>query len=214
MKKKKKKFRNPDVWIIIIKESIYLLLTSTMSLITFPQFPEYKVYITLYTNIEPENISTIKSNLINANSKYDYCFLNTKYIISQEHLLQSIYKSLLNHKNNCMTSKNLNSEIILNLSPLNNIGDALKKFGISEDCSNSIIVKIIQGDDKPYDSNLKEIVHGNIIDLTDDYIFHQLVDLPKFKKLYKLNDAKLDKDGNLQTQLTRLAIGACVLRGL
>ncbi|EER30827.1 conserved hypothetical protein [Candida tropicalis MYA-3404] len=183
-----------------------------MSLITFPQFPEYKVYISLYTNINPENISTIKSNLIAANSKYDYCFLNTKYIISKEHLLQSIHKSLLNYKNNCMTSKNLNSEIILNLSPLNNIGDALKKFGISEDCPNSIIVKIIK-DDESNDFDLNEIINGNVVDITDEYIFDQLVDLPKFRKLYKLNDAKLDKDGDVQGQLTRLAIGACILRG-
>ncbi|KAK6881746.1 EKC/KEOPS complex subunit [Candida tropicalis] len=111
-----------------------------------------------------------------------------------------------------MTSKNLNSEIILNLSPLNNIGDALKKFGISEDCPNSIIVKIIK-DDESNDFDLNEIINGNVVDITDEYIFDQLVDLPKFRKLYKLNDAKLDKDGDVQGQLTRLAIGACILRG-
>ncbi|RCK64958.1 hypothetical protein Cantr_00937 [Candida viswanathii] len=183
-----------------------------MSLVTFPQFPEYKVYLSLYTNISLENITTIKSNLVAANSKYDYCFLNTKYIISKEHLLQSIQKSLLNYKNNCMTSKNLNSEIILNLSPLNNIGDALKKFGISEDCPNSIIVEVVEGD-KSLGSDLEDIVSGEVVDLTDEYIYETLVDLPKFRKLYKLNDAKLNRDGNIQGQLTRLAIDACILRG-
>ncbi|KAL6451171.1 hypothetical protein SBY92_002509 [Candida maltosa Xu316] len=184
--------------------------------ITFPQFPQYKVFLSLVKNLKQEEISTIKSNLISGNSQYDYCFLNTRYIISREHLLQSIYKSILNDSNGTKIAKTLNSEIIFNLSPVNNIGDALKKFGISEDCPNCIVIKVFKDpttEGSELSEELAEIIHGDNTELTDDEIFTNLVDIPKFKKLYKLNDAKISETENLQGQLTRLAIGACVLRG-
>ena len=109
-----------------------------------------------------ENITTIKSNLISAtdndHNKYDYCFLNTKYIISKEHLFQSIYKSLLNYTSKSgLSARNLNSEIIYNLSSINNIGDALKRFGISEDCPNCIVIKIINNNDKENSEETKTL---------------------------------------------------------
>lgn len=197
----------------------------TSEVIKFPQFPEFTIHISLFINISLENITTIKSNLISStdnHNKYDYCFLNTKYIISKEHLFQSIYKSLLNYTSKSgLSTRNLNSEIIYNLSPINNIGDALKRFGISEDCPNCIVIKIINNKEEEItkaldraNTDLKEIIDGELIELNDQYIFENFIDLAKFRKLYKLNDvADLNKEDNLQGRLTRLAIGACILRG-
>lgn len=201
----------------------------TSEVIKFPQFPEFTIHISLFINVSSENITTIKSNLISAtdndHNKYDYCFLNTKYIISKEHLFQSIYKSLLNYTSKSgLSTRNLNSEIIYNLSPINNVGDALKRFGISEDCPNCIVIKIINNNDKENSeetktlekvtTDLKEIIDGELIELNDQYIFENFIDLAKFRKLYKLNDVvDLNKEDNLQGRLTRLAIGACILRG-
>lgn len=197
----------------------------TSEVIKFPQFAEFTIHISLFINISLENITTIKSNLISStdnHNKYDYCFLNTKYIISKEHLFQSIYKSLLNYTSKSgLSTRNLNSEIIYNLSPINNIGDALKRFGISEDCPNCIVIKIINNKEEEItkaldraNTDLKEIIDGELIELNDQYIFENFIDLAKFRKLYKLNDvADLNKEDNLQGRLTRLAIGACILRG-
>ena len=197
----------------------------TSEVIKFPQFPEFTIHISLFINISLENITTIKSNLISStdnHNKYEYCFLNTKYIISKEHLFQSIYKSLLNYTSKLgLSTRNLNSEIIYNLSPINNIGDALKRFGISEDCPNCIVIKIINNKEEEItkvldrvNTDLKEIIDGELIELNDQYIFENFIDLAKFRKLYKLNDvADLNKEDNLQGRLTRLAIGACILRG-
>ncbi|CAX41444.1 component of the KEOPS telomere regulatory complex [Candida dubliniensis CD36] len=197
----------------------------TSEVIKFPQFAEFTIHISLFINISSENITTIKSNLISStdnHNKYDYCFLNTKYIISKEHLFQSIYKSLLNYTSKSgLSTRNLNSEIIYNLSPINNIGDALKRFGISEDCPNCIVIKIINNKEEEItkaldraNTDLKEIIDGELIELNDQYIFENFIDLAKFRKLYKLNDvADLNKEDNLQGRLTRLAIGACILRG-
>lgn len=187
---------------------------SYSQVVSFPQFPQHKALITLFKNVLPETISTIKQQLIQANPKYDYCFLNTKYIISLEQLENSIHKSILNKHNNSMQANTLNTEILLNLSPVNVISDAIKRFGILDDCSNTVVVKVILPDDdaEQIQKELTDLVDGENVAITDEILL-ELVDVSKFKKVYKLNDAVIAPDVNLQWQLTRLAIGACLLRG-
>ena len=111
--------------------------------ITFPQFPNHSIYISLFKGLSSNSIKQIKQELVSGNKAYDYCFLNTKHIVSLEHLYSSIHRSILNYTNNNMAAKTLNTEIIFNLSPINNIVDALKNFGIREDCPNVIIIKVL-----------------------------------------------------------------------
>lgn len=90
--------------------------------------------------------------------------------------------------------------------------DALKRFGVDELCPEVIVVKVLEEDDKveEIEQHLSGILGSEGVPLTDEHLYSS-VDLKKFKKVYKLNDAKLESD--LQTSLTRLAIGACQLRG-
>ncbi|KAI5964180.1 CGI121 [Candida pseudojiufengensis] len=117
-----------------------------------------------------------------------------------------------------MQANNLNTEILLNLSPINVISDAIKRFGISEECSNTIVIKIMIDspvDTGEFEQKVDDIIHGNSIKIDDNTLFN-LVDISKFKKIYKLNDAKISNsnDKDLQGTLTRLAIGASIIRGL
>ncbi|KAG7661528.1 CGI121 [[Candida] subhashii] len=190
--------------------------------ITFPQFPNHSIYISLFKGLSSNSIKQIKQELVSGNKAYDYCFLNTKHIVSLEHLYSSIHRSILNYTNNNMAAKTLNTEIIFNLSPINNIVDALKNFGIREDCPNVIIIKVLPTEECTEDKiseiteNLSALLGEGVekASLDDELMFNELVDIKKLKKLYKLNDAKIDGEGKeLQQRLTRLAIGACLLRG-
>ncbi|KAI5967972.1 CGI121 [Candida margitis] len=187
---------------------------SNPQIASFPQFPHHIAVISLFKGASRETIQTIKEQLIQANPKYDYCFLNTKYIISMEQLQNSIHKSVLNQVNKSMQAKTLSTEILLNLSPVNVISDAIKRFGISDDCPNTIVVKVVSPDDDVdiIAKDIADIVDGDNVPITDEVLL-EMVDLSKFKKVYKLNDAVNAPDDNVQGQLTRLAIGACLLRG-
>lgn len=182
------------------------------SVVTFPQFPDTRVLIALFFGLDEVKLQEIKRELVGCNKSYDFCFLNTRHIVSLEQLYSSIHKSLLNFKQNTMRAKTLNTEIIFNLSPINNIMDALKRFGVDELCPEVIVVKVLEEDDKveEIEQHLSGILGSVSVPLTDEHLYSS-VDLKKFKKVYKLNDAKLESD--LQTALTRLAIGACQLRG-
>lgn len=193
------------------------------STLKFRQYPEYTVYYSLFSDISVEKVKQVKQQIISGNLEYDYCYLSIKYIASIEVLSQAIYKAIQNYKNGVMKANTLNAEIILNLSPINNIADALKKFGIDDTRSEVLVVSILKSD-QVNDSNLQainqqlieqfDITSKQNIDLTDDLLYKQL-DVQKFKKVYKLNDAVLSSnETELKFQLTRLAIGACILRGL
>lgn len=183
---------------------------------TFPQFPDERILLSYFTNVASANLEHIKSQLISANKDYDYCFLNTNHLVSLEHLRSGIYRAILNYSSQSMKAKTLNTEIIFNLSPVNNIMDSIKRFGVDSNCSNVIVIKVLKaGEDKDeVYKNIGELFTGEVEskELTDDVMF-SLVDMSKFKKVYKLNDAAIQGDGT-QSLWTRLAVSACQLRGL
>ncbi|KAK6462988.1 kinase binding protein CGI-121-domain-containing protein [Scheffersomyces coipomensis] len=190
---------------------------------SFPQFPQFTVFISLFTNIKTETSATIKSELIGANKDYDFCFLNTNHIISLEQLYASIHRSILNQSNELMKAKTLNTEIIFNLSSVNNIMDALKRFGVDESCPNLIVIKVLKTDEIESDTlkelnqhllKLLDVDESHNIELNDEILFSKLASVQKTKKLYKLNDATYSgNESELQAELTRLIIGATLLRG-
>ena len=188
--------------------------------IKFPQFGEYTVFLSYFQGIKKEVLSTVKKELVAGNKVYDFCFLNTNHIISLEHLYSSIYRSISNLENECMRAKTVNTEIIFNLSPINNIMDALKRFGVDESLDKTIVIKIFKTSevsDEILQSTNRHLLNLLQVDPSqnlklDDSLLFELVNINKFKKIYKLNDAKLGST-DIQAQLTRLAVGACVLRG-
>lgn len=186
------------------------------------QFPNYTVLIFLFTDVGSPILKQVKEQLISSNKDYDFCFLNTQHIISLEHLYNSIHKAILNYEFGNMRAKTLNTEIIFNLSPINNIMDALKRFGVDETCPNLITIKVLPTLEcneiacNELNTHLLKILSiddSHNPTLNDELIFNSLVDLKKLKKVYKLNDAKFSDESNLQGELTRLTIGACQLRG-
>lgn len=188
---------------------------------TFPQFPEYTIFISLYREVQKEIIGGVKTGLICGDEKYDFCFLNTTHIISVEQLYNAVHKALLNDLNEAKVAKTLNTEIILNLSPINNIGDALRRFGINENQSDVIVIKVLpsiasEAELDKLNSGLKELLGGSSVSnpiLNDDIILSDLVDMKKLKKVYKLNDARIDSSQSIQKDISKLVVACCHLRG-
>lgn len=96
----------------------------------FPTFGDKAVFISLFNDVSQDVLLRVKSMLVEGNKDYDFCFLNCNYIISKEHLLSGIYKALNNWESEQAKARTLNAEIIFNMSPVNNIMEAFKKFGV------------------------------------------------------------------------------------
>lgn len=178
----------------------------TFQTITLPLYPQHPFFLAYYDNVAPEVLATVKSELISRNPEYDFCFLSTTYLVSLEQLHCALHKAVQNLVQGTMKAKSVNTEIIFDLSPVNNINDALKRFGIDETRTDLIVVKLSSdtGSFEQLDNELAGLLNAKSTELTDD-ILMQRADLKKFKKLFKLLDA---------SDYTQGAISATLLRGL
>ncbi|KAH3666821.1 hypothetical protein OGAPHI_003270 [Ogataea philodendri] len=172
---------------------------------SFPQFPETQVFAAYFSNVS--NQESIKNSLLAADPNYNYAFVNGDYLVSQEQILSAVYKALLDDSFNRKKSKSINSEIIYNLSPLKNILECLKTFGVSES-PHLLAIKLINKKDDPLliQQNLQSIVKGTPLDISDK-LLQENSDLTKIHKLFNTQDSdfqSLSRTLATNTQLKNL----------
>ncbi len=182
------------------------------NVIKYSQFPQYEVFAAYFSSVS--NQKEILSNLLAANSDFDFCFVNADNIASLEQLYSAIYKSLLDTVHKRTRSKSLHSEIIFNLSPNKNIMESLKRFGVSLHASRLLILKVQNTENCATNHEttfgaLTKIIEGTSVRLNDDIIWEN-ANLDSLKENYKLTDTDLED----RARTTRLLVGITQLKGL
>ncbi|XP_077865154.1 EKC/KEOPS complex subunit TPRKB-like [Saccoglossus kowalevskii] len=100
-----------------------------------------------------------------------------------------------------MKTRNINSEILFNLSPTNNITDSFKKFGINED-DNTILVAVIDDNNGEKLRDITQCIDGTRMELNELQI---CTDIGKIKKVYKIQDTELKQSSLLDAVVCRMA---------
>lgn len=178
----------------------------SMSQITFPQYPDRPVTFVYLNDVPEEKLQLVKTEIVNKNPDFDFCFLNTAHVVSLEQLRCSLHKSLQNSVLDQMKSNNLNTEVILNLSPVNNIRDALRRFGVDETRLDVIVVSFNKSDPENFAKEMQSLLNANSAELTDEVLL-KTYDAKRFQKLFKVQSSD-------QAELTQAAVTASLLRGL
>lgn len=187
----------------------------TYKTFSFPQFPDYTVYVGYYTDITSNTLKVVKNELVSGNQRYNYCFVNTAHLISVDQLYCSLHRSIQNHVFGRMKAKTLNTEILYNLSPTNNINEALKRFGVDESHSDIIVIKVAQNSEEDLlscNAGIEELLSANSTTDLEDSVLVNRVDLKKFLKLFKIQQRNEDLE-KAQPQYTSEAVAASLLRG-
>ncbi|XP_077987530.1 EKC/KEOPS complex subunit Tprkb-like [Glandiceps talaboti] len=160
-------------------------------------FPNDKVTLALFTEVE--NCRDLKRSIVEGD--VDAALLNTSMILDPFQILVAANKAIHVNQHGKMKTRNINSEILFNLSPTNSISDAFKKFGVT-DSDTSMLAAILNDNNGEKLNNLIEQVDGVITDLDQ---LKNFTDEAKIKKVYKIQDMELTNSTLLDAVVCRMA---------
>ncbi|XP_017285419.1 EKC/KEOPS complex subunit TPRKB [Kryptolebias marmoratus] len=115
--------------------------------------------------------------------KINGALINPTMVLSPFQVLVAANKAVHLQTAGKMKTRTLNSEIIFNLSPTNNISEAFKRFGISDGNDSVLVVLVHKRDKLPSLSDITAMVDGQQLPVDD---VSSLSDIAKIKKLYKI----------------------------
>lgn len=161
--------------------------------------PELAVYVALYKDVE--NASYLKEQLLAGNTDFEYAFIDASMILSTQHVLAATFRAMNDYLCERLKSRNIHSEIVFCLSPNNNIGEAFRRYGVSDTTKSLVVVKVPTDPGITHDiieSHLSEVVKGTPLPF-EDSSFNGISDLPKITKAYKLSQLSVSKGKSSQS---------------
>jgi EKC/KEOPS complex subunit CGI121/TPRKB len=165
--------------------------------VRFPHFEATPVQFALFKNVT--NAAFLRTQLLEANPSFDYAFLDATMIFSPLTLFLATTISLQAYQTAHLKTRTPHSELVFRLHPNNNIGEAYRKFGISDTTSCLIAVKFSLTDEVTRESverHLTEAVEGEAVEIGEGGEgLGMWTDVAKIKKVYKLNDGGKAKKG-------------------
>ncbi|EXJ87348.1 hypothetical protein A1O3_04307 [Capronia epimyces CBS 606.96] len=189
--------------------------------------------LTLYVAVyrEVENASSLKQQLLAGNTEFEYAFIDASMILSTKQALAAVFRAINDYLNHRLKSRNIHSEIVFCLSPNNNIGEAFRRFGVSDATKDLLVIKVATTPDVTLESvgrHLSTHVQGQESPF-DDATFRATADLDRIRKVYKIsslapkatgrkpsttsngipNGENMDATKNLEVQI----LGLMALRG-
>ncbi|KAK3335116.1 kinase binding protein CGI-121-domain-containing protein [Cercophora scortea] len=184
------------------------------------------VHLALFHDVT--NSAFLHSQLLAKNPDYEYAFIDASSIFSEHQLLSAAYRAINAAATSALQTPNVHSEVILSLSPNNNIADAYRRWGISPRTKSLIVLKIIFHDSPSVPgpqpsaaevwSTISQLVSGTPVDPFSDAAVRKETNWAAVRKYYKLNGVaalqNIADDAARQCQMERLALMGMALRGL
>ncbi|CAH0057732.1 unnamed protein product [Clonostachys solani] len=176
------------------------------------------VHIAYFRNVR--NAAFLHSQLLARNPDFEYGFVDASIIVSRLHLLSAVFRAATTASTNSLITPNVHSEIIISLSPSNNISEAYRRYGISPSTKDLLVVKVSGPNGPSHDDiakHLSEHVEGDQLPVTDENIA-PATDNSKVAKYYKLNglswlDAIKDQSQK-RKEVETLVVGTLAVRGI
>ncbi|KAG6375133.1 hypothetical protein JVT61DRAFT_3338 [Boletus reticuloceps] len=138
----------------------------------------------------------------------NFAFINAKLITSPLHLQTAAVQALFASSTETMRTKTLHSEIIWNLNPTNNISEAIKRYGVSDDMTDLIVMHIVSWEREDILQRMRNVVDGELDLLAN---VSQVTDWDTVIKHYKLDQEPAYKNFTGSTAKEREIIDNIVI---
>lgn len=148
------------------------------------------LYIAFYQKVS--NAAYLREQLLAGNSAFEYAFIDASMILSRSHILSACFRALNDHLHGRLKSRNVHSEMVFALSPNNNIGEAFRRFGISDTTTDLLVIKVSTEEKsvtaEEVAQHLSEAIQGEEIIFDDEHLA-AVCDETRVRKVYKLAQA-------------------------
>uniref|UniRef100_A0A3P9LX00 EKC/KEOPS complex subunit TPRKB n=1 Tax=Oryzias latipes TaxID=8090 RepID=A0A3P9LX00_ORYLA len=161
-------------------------------------FPEQHVTQMLFKDVK--NAAELRQDAVEGT--IHAALINPTMLLSPFQALLAANKAIHSQSIGKMKTRSLNSEIIFNLSPTNNISEAFKRFGISHQDRSLLVVVVHSRDDSEVLSHIAIRVDGQEVPVEE---FSSLSDPAKIRKLYKVSPQEEESGGLLDAVVCRMA---------
>ncbi|KAI9490367.1 kinase binding protein CGI-121-domain-containing protein [Zychaea mexicana] len=159
------------------------------------------VHVSLFRNVT--NAPELRKRLIAQDTTLACALVDATVVMNVFHVLLATNRAVHDEQNNQIKSHNVHSEIVVDLSPSPNIAQAFRRFGLTDETKDLVVVKV-GGETAEVEKEMRENVKGDLVPLSQ---LEDVRDIKKIKKYYQVgNEDDLDI-------IMQLVAGAMALKG-
>mmetsp|Transcript_22178 Transcript_22178/g.42304 ORF Transcript_22178/g.42304 Transcript_22178/m.42304 type:complete len:177 (-) Transcript_22178:1501-2031(-) len=169
---------------------------------TFETHPNRVLELVLFSNVS--NARDLHQKMLAGVLGFEAAFINASLMPDVVPVLASANKALIAESRGMMTTKNLHSELVYNLSGSKHITQSLQRWGISQN-SSSLLVGCFDAD-----ADQLKAVRGSVEgkEMALDTL-SEVVDAGLVLKSYKIPETELQVGSISDAILTRIALRDC-----
>ncbi|KAG2035354.1 CGI-121-domain-containing protein [Suillus americanus] len=174
----------------------------------YSQFNHAVVHVALFDDVT--NAAAIRSRIVQAarnlsvdgnteREAVNFAFIDARLISSPLHLQTAIYQALLSQAQGQLRTKTVHSEILWALNPTNNITEAIRRYGVSDESTTLIVVRVDVSNTPDLQRRMCDITQGRMVPFQ---ALGQMTNWSIIKKHYKLDSESALKEvqGNLDRE--------------
>ncbi|XP_076397262.1 EKC/KEOPS complex subunit TPRKB [Megachile rotundata] len=161
---------------------------------------ETELFCTLYLFINVQNSNEVCKKVISG--ELSCTIMKASLIVDPFQVLISANKAAINAKTNQLTTKNVHTEILFNLSMSKNISRSLTEFGISDSDKNILIAIVHKANEKPTPDIFEEAIKGERISISK---LPQYTNVELVKKTYKIDKEELSVSNLINSVVSRIS---------
>lgn len=163
--------------------------------------PETEMFCTLYLFENVQNSNEIRRKVMN--NELSCSVIKASLIVDPFQIIIAANKTAINAKINQITTKNIYTELLFNLSTSKNISRTLIEFGISDNDKNILIVLLCKENDKKLMSEtIMNVVKGKKISISR---LSEFTDFDLIKKIYKIEEDELNVSNLIDSIVSRIS---------